>query len=61
MNDDIKKGAKQLAEGLKTEAKDLAVEAKSKFEQVKKALDKDADGKVELNEVKDNLFDETKK
>ena len=61
MNDDIKKGAAQMAAGIKAEAKDFAEEAKEKLEKFKDKFDKDADGKIEFQELSDNVVDETKK
>ena len=56
MNDDIKKGAMQMADGLKAEAK----EAMGKVDEVKGKLDTNKDGTVDFDELKDGVFGEAK-
>ena len=56
MNDDIKKGAMQMADGLKAEAK----EAMGKIDEVKGKLDTNNDGTVDFDELKDGVFGEAK-
>jgi hypothetical protein len=55
MNQKIKNGAEQLAEGVMEEAKKFAKDAKGKAVDIKSKLDVDNDGKVDVNDLKDSF------